>query len=318
MALCLLGGELGLHIAEPWLSADIQHIRRVPAIIAELEQEDGPRVLFLGNSLTRAGIRPDRIGRILGDAKFPKVAIERIYPDDTTILDWLYLYRTEIQPIGRNLDLLVVTFARDHLDDGLPINPERLGGQFAGLGAAPEAFSKDVLSFGDRIRYLLSAVSRLWSSRERIQTRALAFLPGYRTLAPLMNTNLRDGHKEGPNPASASFDRLARFIDIVRSHGTAVVFVAAPMPRPYPLPKALRDTIRREGAELIDMQDFERHGPEDFPDHYHLAEAAAGRFSDGLARAMARSTYVRAAVAHANSPSTKPGMVGRSVRTDLH
>lgn len=317
VALCLLGCELGLRVAEPRLSADVQHIRHIPAIISEFEQKEGPRILFLGNSLTRAGIRPDTMTKVWSDAKLPEICIERIYPDDTTILDWLYLYRTAIEPMDSKLDLLVVTFALNHLDDHQPINPERLGGQLAGLAAAPEAFAQDVLSFEDRIRYLLSGVSRLWAARERIQTRVLALIPGYRTLAQVVNTDLRNSEKRDVPRAPESYQRLARFIANATRHGTSVVFVAAPMPRRYSLPGTLRDTVHRGGAELIDLQNLERLGPDDFPDGYHLSEGAAARFSESLAQAMAQSAYVRAAIARAGSPSSKPKPVGASVRTEL-
>ncbi|MER9757154.1 hypothetical protein NKJ46_27675 [Mesorhizobium sp. M0166] len=301
--LLLAAVEFSLYLGEPWLSADVRHIRQIPGIVENLRTAEPPRVLFLGNSLTRASIQPDLVADTLASANLPRVNPAMIFPDDTTIVDWHYLYRNFIQPKNPQLNLIVISFAYGHLDDHQPLNVERLGGEFAGLSSAPEAFAHDVLSPSDRIEYLLSCVFRLWADRVRVQTRVLALIPGYTTLAQVINRTLRGQSQHDLPDPPVTYHRLARFIGMVVEDGNKLVFVAVPVPRRYPLPQELRNTIRNAGAELIDLQGVIPFTPADFPDGYHLSAPAAQQFSKALARAMADNDYVRSAL---DQRATKP------------
>jgi len=288
----LLIGEFSLYFTENRLSYDMQHIRQIPAILNDMKQGDAPRILFLGNSLTRAGIRPDIIKGTWANANLSDTTIGLIYPDDTMLTDWLYVYRRFVQPSNARPRLLIICFANNHLDDGPLRNAERLGREFAGLSLAAEAFSHDVLSLSDRIRYLLGTASRLWANRERIQKRILSLIPGYQEFAPIINNVVRSDERSHAHAKQPTYNQLARFLNIVAGDGTKVVFVAAPLPEPYPLPDELYKTISRGGAEIVDLRGLERTGPDDFLDSLHLAPAAAERFSKALGVALAGNDYV--------------------------
>ncbi|MDR6756399.1 hypothetical protein J2Y48_001689 [Mycoplana sp. BE70] len=292
----LLIGEISLYFTENRLSYDVQHIGQIPAIVNDIKQGNSPRVLFLGNSLTRAGIRPDIVKRAWAGVNLPDATIGLIYPDDTVLTDWLYVYRRFVQPANTQLRLVIICFANDHLDDGPVRNSERLGSQFAGLSLAAEAFSHDVLSLSDRVRYLLGATSRLWANRERIQKRVLALIPGYQEFAPIINDVVRSDGQAAAHAKPPTYNQLARFLNIVTSDGTKVVFVATPVRQPYPLPDELYKAIRRGGAEIIDLRGFERTGPGDFLDSLHLAPAAAERFSKALGSALVGNDYAHTAL----------------------
>ncbi|MBD9375247.1 hypothetical protein IB238_21735 [Rhizobium sp. ARZ01] len=292
----LLIGEISLYFTENRLSYDVQHIEKIPAIINDIKQGNSPRVLFLGNSLTRAGIRPDIVKGTWAGANLSDATIGLVYPDDTVLTDWLYIYRRFIQPTNTQLRLVIICFANNHLDDGPVHNIERLGGEFAGLSLAAEAFSHDVLSLSDRVRYLLGATSRLWANRERIQKRVLALIPGYQEFAPIINDFVRSDGQTAAHAKPPTYNQLARFLNIVTSDGAKVVFVASPVPKPYPLSDELYNTISRGGAEIIDLRGFERTGPGDFLDSLHLAPAAAERFSKALGIALVGNDYAHAAL----------------------
>jgi hypothetical protein len=272
-----------LHFGEPWLSQDLRHINQIPAIVKGLELSPAPRILFLSNSLTHANIQPEIISSTLDTAGFPIVSIGRIFPDDTNIADWIYVYRRYIPP-ALKLDLLVISFANNQLADTTP-NFERIGG-YGGLSSVREAFSADIFSLDGRVRYLLGATSGLWLNRERVQLRLLVLVPGYKTLASRINNSQQNTTGQG---SGATFNRLARFLRTVTKDATQVVFVAAPLPAHYDLPDDLRRTIRAFGAELFDMQGFEQPGPDEWPDGYHLSPQGAARFSKVLAQKIAHS-----------------------------
>jgi hypothetical protein len=308
-----LAAELGLYLSEDRISLDVQHINQIPAIVSELKEGNDPRILFFGNSLTRASIRPDRIRSTWTTATLSEATIRLIHPDDTKVVDWVYVYRRFVQPSRPQLRLVILCFAYRHLEDGPDGNPERLGGQFAGLSLARDAFAKDVLSLSDRIRYLLGAVSRTWAYRDRVQTRILALIPGYERLAHEINQNVTRKALAKPNPP-VTYNQLARFLEMLTNDGARVVFVATPMPSFYVLSEDLEAAIRRGGAELVDLRGFGPLMPADFPDHFHLSPAAAERFSTALGAALAADDYVRSALLRTVRAHVRPDPSGGAAR----
>ena len=59
LGLLLFAAEAGIRAVGRSISVDLEHIGGIPALAEEFGQGDGLRVLFLGNSLTRAGLDPD-------------------------------------------------------------------------------------------------------------------------------------------------------------------------------------------------------------------------------------------------------------------
>src|SRR5690242_2302209 len=112
VALVFAVGEGALRMGVQHLSADVQHIRSIPARAERLSHASGLRILFLGNSLTREGVR---LGVIGGQLSCPgPVALEAAYPDNATVLDWYYLFRNDFGG-ERAPNVLVLNFARGQL-----------------------------------------------------------------------------------------------------------------------------------------------------------------------------------------------------------
>lgn len=290
VALAFGAVELGLRAIEDKLSVDVKHIRAIPSIVAGLGNQPAPRAIFLGNSLTRASIRTKAIAEAWPDG--PHMA--RIHPDDTTLLDWHYVYRRYLSESKPRPNLIVVGFAAGQLDDGQTLHVDRLGSHFAGLRFAREAFDHDLPATGDRVEFVLAATFRAMAYRERVQTRLLAAVPGYRQLANAINRGVKP--KSGKKPAKVGFRRLRRFLQAARDNGDRIVFVAVPLPGTYAIREELHAAIRDGGSELIDMQGVASLDPSDFPDGYHLAEPAAERFSRALGSVLSSNAFVRQAL----------------------
>jgi len=285
--------ELGMRAIEDKLSLDLKHINAIPSIMAEIDRHAAPHIMFLGNSLTRVSIQTKVIERVWPTA--PSMA--RIHPDDTTLLDWHYVYQRYLGKAKLHPNLIVVTFVRAQLDDNEELHVDRLGSHFAGLEFAYEAFQHDVLETGDRIEFMLAGVFRAMANRERVQDRVLAFIPGYRELAKAVNHSVRArSDKPAIHQGARSYSRLLRFLAAAHACGDKVLFVAAPLPSSYKIAEELRNAIREGGSNLIDMQGVEPLTGQDFPDGYHLSEKAAPRFSRALGRAMAENEFVQAAL----------------------
>lgn len=284
--------ELGMRAIEDKLSSDVKHIHAIPSIVSVLNRQPPPHVVFLGNSLTRVSIRTEAIAQAWPAA--PSMA--RIHPDDTTLLDWHYVYQRYLGQAKLRPNLIVVSFVRSQLDDNQELHVDRLGSHFAGFQFAREALERDVRETGDRIEFLLAGTFRTMANRERVQSRVLASVPGYIELANVINHSVRAKAGKPAQSGSYSYTRLHRFLAATRKRGDKVLFVAVPLPHSYKIADELRATIREGGANLIDMQGVEPLTGQDFPDGYHLSENAAPRFSHALGRAMAENAFVQAAL----------------------
>lgn len=285
--------ELGIRAIEDNLSIDVKHIQAIPSIVASLDRQPAPHVVFLGNSLTRASIHPEAIAEVWPGAP----SMVRIYPDDTTLLDWHYIYQRYLGKSKPRPNLIIVSFVRSQLDDNQELHVDRLGSHFAGFQFVREAFKHDVRELGDRIEFVLAGAFRTMANRERVQYRVLALIPGYKELADAVNHGVRARtNKPVDQSRTPSYTRLHRFLMAARASGDKVLFVAIPLPRPYKVANELRDVIRGEGANLIDMQGVEPFTGQDFPDGYHLSEEAASRFSRVLGLEIANNEFVQAAL----------------------
>lgn len=285
--------ELGMRVMEDKLSLDLKHINVIPSIVEDLDRQPAPHIVFLGNSLTRVSVQTKVIMEVWPEA--PSMA--RIHPDDTTLLDWHYVYQRYLGKAQLRPNLIVVSFVRSQLDDHQELHIDRLGSHFAGFQFVREVFKHDVRETGDRMEFLLAGLFCTMANRERVQDRVLASIPGYKELAKAINRSVRAKTDKPVTPSGAhSHTRLQRFLAAARAHGDKLLFVAIPLPISYRIAEELRAAIQEGGASLIDMQDVEPLTSRDFPDGYHLSEEAAPRFSRALGRAMAENEFVQAAL----------------------
>lgn len=287
VVLLLLVCESLLRTMEVRLSLDVRHIREIPAIVERLRTAQGRRVLFLGNSLTRDGVDRDTIRQIVGAPAGEGLTLESIYPDDTALCDWYYVYRTFLANRQVAPDLVVVGFVTSQLADHAPVHPNRLAGYPGGWATLPEAFRDDILDAGDRIQYLLASLSRLLVNQERLRTRLLdVFVPHYRDAAQVLNRATRSLAHKPQERAQPSYQRLRTFLQLVQTHGTKVVLVAMPVGYVYEIPEALAATVAAEGVLLLDLRHVAGLAEGDFPDGYHLSSAGAKIYSAALATSL--------------------------------
>ncbi len=293
IVLVLSAVELGIRTMEDKLSLDLKHINAIPSIVEDLDRQPVPHIVFLGNSLTRVSVQTKVIKEVWAAA--PSMA--RVHPDDTTLLDWHYVYQRYLGKVPQHPNLIVVSFVRSQLDDNQELHIDRLGSHFAGFEFAREAFKHDVRETGDRMEFVLAGLFSAMANRERVQGRVLASIPGYMELAKAINRSVRT---KADKPVTRSdvraYTRLQRFLAAARANGDTVLFVAIPLPGSYRIADELRATIQEGGANLIDMQGVAPLAGPDFPDGYHLSGEAALRFSRALGRAMAESEFVQAAL----------------------
>lgn len=283
----LLVSELALRQLEDGLSIDLQHIKRIPSIARRLAEGDGLRVLFLGNSLTREAVDVDVFEAESDRLGIGPVHAVSVFPDDSAIGEWVYVFRHFFVDPGIRPDVVVVGFARDHLSDAKPLAIERIAAFYSDLSDVPEIFRLDLHGFGERVEFLLAHVSRAFAHRERVSRRALdALIPYYRSTSRRINVSLT----AAPNPGAAAqptYARLGRLAELVRRSGARLFLVAMPTRRPYDLEPGLVDAAREQGAVLVDARSVDGITPALFRDALHLTPPGAELYSRSLARRLA-------------------------------
>lgn len=284
LVVLLLIVEVGIRIVEPRLSLDILHIRRIPAIADSMREAEGTRVLFLGNSLTRYGVNLDLIGSGLEELGTSRTSLHAIYPDDTTVLDWLYLFEDAVVRAGAAPELLVIGFSHAHLTDA-PVRPAqtyRLGRFSTAWQDVPRLFRHDVTELDDRVSVIASKLSAAFADRERLSSRFLDLLPGYRNSSRQINDVLGGKGVTPSGAAATSFDRLERLAAVASESGSRIVFVAMPTREHYELSPELIEALSAAGADLIDLREVDGLTREHFVDSLHMGSVGGELYSAAL------------------------------------
>ena len=280
--------EAGLRAGRSGLSLDVQHIERIPSILASLHARPaGRRVLFLGNSLTRRGVDLALIRQPRSERSEPAgVFADTISPDDSTISDWYYLFRKYVSG-GNAPDYVAIGFVSGQLEDSAPMHPDRIAAYFGGWEAASEVFTQDVKDFGGRMDYALASTSELFSEKERLRIRLLAWLtPDYPAAAQRLNRATVKREKAGLAPSAATYRRLQRLLALCRTRRVQPVLVAMPLPKTYALDPAVSRMASQAGADFVDLRHVDGLVAEDFLDGFHLAPSGASKYSRLLLEAI--------------------------------
>lgn len=292
-ALVLLGAEVGVRALEPQLSLDVQHVNKIPTIVADLAAQPGRHLLLLGNSMTREGVNVETLTSVWAQRGVPaaELAVARVYPDSTQLLDWHYLYRRYLAGETARPDLLVVGFSQLGLHD-TPADADQIGRiarNATTLRDAPELFTHDLHTLSQRAEYLLADTSVGFAIRERIRLRVLDLLiPNFRPTQRALNEAQSEiaAVPVAADTAQLSYRALQRFLQLVDTQAVEVVFVAMPLRAPYALDPRLPALIDEAGAHLVDLRAVPGLTPAAFRDTLHLAPQGAEIYSRTLAHAL--------------------------------
>ena len=305
LTLLLLGlADAGLRLAEAKLSIDVRHIRSFPEITRELSAGPAPRVVFLGNSLTRHGLDPRVWVSAMKELKPPAGSVAKLVPDDTTMPDWYYVALNNLIRPGNRPDLLILGFSLDQLTDER-IEASRLGAYFCDLGNVSELFSNDLKGFVPKVDFMLGRLCRLYGVRDEIQARVGdALIPDYQEGVRRLNELQRHAaaNKTPPPGGTAkSYALLDRALAMWRAQGIEVVLVAMPIPSSYQIDPVVIRKAQAAGVRLIDARNLPTLTREDFPDGYHMGSRAAQIYTRFLAESLAGPFRKNTGVASVNT-----------------
>jgi hypothetical protein len=291
--LILSMGDLALRWAEVNLSIDVRHIRSFPEITRKLSHEPAPRVVFLGNSLTRHGVDPSVWASVMKELKAPAGSVAKLVPDDTTMPDWYYVALNSFIRPGNRPDVVILGFTLNQLTDER-IEAGRLGAYFCDLGNVSELFAKDLEGFAPKVDFLMGRLCRLYGVREQIQARfGDKIIPGYQASVRHLNEiRRRESSPKKHQTAGGkvhSYQLLDRALALWRAQGIEVVLVAMPIPSGYEIDQAVVLKAQSVGARLIDARELPALTREDFPDGYHMGPKAAKIYTRFVAERMAET-----------------------------
>jgi len=291
--LILVIGDLALRWAEVNLSIDVRHIRSFPEITRKLSHEPAPRVVFLGNSLTRYGVDPDVWASAMKELKAPAGSVAKLVPDDTTMPDWYYVALNSLIRPGNQPDVVILGFTLNQLTDER-VEAGRLGAYFCDFGNVGELFAKDLKGFAPKVDFLMGRLCRLYGVRDQVRARfGDKFIPGYQEgVRHLNEVQRREAPPKKHQTAAGqarSYQLLDRALALWRARGIEVVLVAMPIPSNYEIDQVVVGKAQSAGVRLIDARQLPALTREDFPDGYHMGPKAAKIYTRYVAERMAET-----------------------------
>jgi hypothetical protein len=272
----LAGTEVTMRATLTHLSQDLVHITQIPEMIDRLATGEEPRVLFMGNSITREGIDITELESTLESVR--PITVAEIYPDDTTITEWLYSYIHFLDLPKKDIELLIICFAEDQLQDRPTIDVRRLASNYSDWSTAGATFRDESFTLDQIAEFILARHWMSFAHAERVQKRIMGYaVPFYRSTAKRINSALAKAADDGEiRPMSPpAYRRLQKLISVLQARDVDLLVFAFPVGKSYEIDDGLEELLRKSGVSLIDARKVVGITPKNFPDGYHMDESAA-------------------------------------------
>jgi hypothetical protein len=282
-------------------SKDLRRFRDYPRAAAALQQAAGLRLAMIGNSAADRAVDPLLLGDRMTARLGRPVQARKFVADASRVNDWYFIANRFFWEPGNTVDLFVVTFYEDDLEDGNRVELGRMAQFFAGPRDWPTVFDIDAQTFGDRADFLISSGWMTFAVRSRIRDRFLAINPNLNDFLTQVNAeNLKhmksvelSRARAGSPPPARTYRALDRLLQAAAAHNTRLLFVAYPVAPPpanprYDVPVTTLDRLRGAGAGFLDMRDRvpnleARH----YEDDVHVTTEGAVIYTQALAEALA-------------------------------
>lgn len=326
VVLCVLavffGLEMIFRVGGQKLSKDIEHLRSFPEIaatLAEFPADQGTRILFLGNSLTRYGVDVDQFAEVCRDQFQEPVQAVKMNPDNTALADWYYGYRRYFHRQQIRPDLVIIGFEGGHLRDAPSHHPDRLAQYYCDADDYPELTRFDLRGFEEHASYWLARASAAFGNRDRIQRRVLDdFIPDYRAGMDELNRRMnQQSQRKLSQPEltqsaaenEPDYSRLLEFVALAERDQVQVFLVAMPVPEAYEFDRGLLEVVQSTSAVLLDCRQVPGIEPAMFFDGLHMDDQAQTLYSRYLAEQCGPllQTLQPLPVAEGNAPAAASG-----------
>ena len=257
---------------EESLSKDIAHINSINEIA-----EDRNDIIFLGNSLTRHGIDKNQIRKSLSNSSH----IGYIYPDDTSIIEWYYIFKSYFVDKNNVPNDIVILFANDQLRSSeIEFEEIQRISKYVPLFRSGFVLNREDLSLSEVIDFYLCKAFSTYANRERLSKRVLDLLPKYRQLIRSINNNLPSQQKAIED---ADYSHFSDIIQLADSVGCKIWFCAMPVQKRYMIKDEIISIIMNSKySRLYDLRDPDKYGDIHFLDGYHLNQYGSTIFTTNI------------------------------------
>lgn len=279
----LLCTEIFLRVYEPKLSVDVAHIRgttKTAERIAEGQLEGRTQVLFIGNSLTRAGVNSELLHSHYNRMGMKGVDFHYFYPDGGNVGAWKMAWSRYFEERGTKPDLVILCGGRSHFRD-IQIDPVIAGAYYLSWSQLPSVLRKEYPRFDDKLRLVASKVSVGFANRWRVQRRVRdMILPHNRAVLWDMATPEEGGEAATPSPETSRF--LEELLSSIRDNEIKTAVVSMPSFRDYQVPEKRQRLVESYGAFFIDLKSPVGIELRHYYDQAHLDEEGAEIFTRAL------------------------------------
>lgn len=268
------------------LSHDVENIRQISATAKALQSTPPPRVLFVGNSLTQAGLDPALLKEEAVKRGFdPRLSIFTAYPDSSHATIWSYLLdRYFLEPDCVPENVVIITGSRHLLD--APPNHNALGAYYVSNRDIPYYLRHDAGSIENAMDFLLGRCSSTITLRRRVSPRVFdVLLPYYQENWYLLSQASMKGALVAGHQSSedVSTDHFRRFAAKLKERGVRLTLVAAPMPNPYVIHPSVVAAMKENQLDVLDMNPIPGLTAGHFADADHLNAQGKEIFTRALA-----------------------------------
>lgn len=297
VALVLVAGEVGAHALSRTFS-DVQRREQIPETVAQIGEAASPRILFLGNSLTRRGVSLNAFREQLGKHGITVGGAWKVCPDDTTLRHWYYVFERHFAgpPPARSPDYVVVSFVGNALADQVESRTRRLALNVEGARQISHVLRHDLESLDEAGYFLASHWSKAIAHQPEVKDGILRrIVPYYREETERLNWVHHEHRAKTPatdasaaGTAQLTYHGLGQFLDMLKANDCHGVFCLMPLPGEQPLDLRLVETIESAGMTFGDCRGLRVRTQGHYPDEYHMDPTAAGIYSRAVAVALAR------------------------------
>lgn len=239
--------------------SDIAMLRSLPQRAKETWAMTGPRVVLMGNSLTRNGYDLDVLNRLMAGSAIPAPRLVQAALHGSILIEWGYILQHELLEEGQKPDVLVMNLspglAADETDPSKRIPwlvEETRWGDVRGLMA------EHLLDFESRMEFLHSSASVFFARRGDLRYGMQAMLvPEYEGQISRLHQMSRaagDRHAARVGIRAQTYHNFVELVDQVQKSGVRVLVVAMPVMTGHNIEPELAATIERTGAKFLDCR----------------------------------------------------------------
>ena len=270
--------EVLLSIYEDSLSKDINHSKSFESI-----SNNNNNILIIGNSLTRKGVDHQLFESYINDEIITEGGVGYVYPDDTSIIEWYYIFYRYFSQSKIYPKQLYIIFARNQLATAkIEFEEIQRISNYNQFHSLMNVIVEEELSLPQSIDLYLTKIFRIYAYRERIKKRILDIIPNYRIT--IRKFNSKSVAKIKPEKNKNNYYHLNKIIQLIEELSIKTTFCAIPLPKSYKLDGELIKIIDSSYyCELANFQNSFDFTNNEFIDGYHLNQNGSQKFTNILA-----------------------------------